>query len=99
MSTAAAEPDRQNAGTTPVTMLRSGQSRAKQETGTKQRRKAVSLYEDTQALIWEASDLLGMDNDPVVKAALMLLLKEAAKRGIRRKSNDEMIDEIVGGAS
>jgi hypothetical protein len=81
-------------------MLRGGQSRARQNAGTTQRRKAVSLYEDTQALIWEASELLGMDNDPTVKAALMLLLKEAAKRGIRRKSNDEMIEEIVsGGAS
>ena len=99
MSTPAAQPDRQDTGTPPVTMLRGGQARSRQATGTKPQRKAVSLKEDTQQLIWDAADQLGMENDPVVKAALRLLIKTAKERGIRRKTQEEMIDEIVGGDS
>ena len=85
----------QTNGHLPVTTPRTRQSRGRQqpERGT---RRAISLYEDTQGLIWEASDRLNMTNDATVKAALKLLLKEAERRNLRRKTDEEMIDEIVG---
>lgn len=99
MTTAVAETNgHQVTGTPPITMLPTSKARGRQD-ATRGSRKAVSLYEDTQALIWEASELLGMDNDPTVKAALKLLLKEAARRGLRRPTQDEMIDKIVDGES
>lgn len=61
-------------------------------------RKQVSLHDDVQELIWEASELLGMENSPTVRAALKLLIQQAERRGIRRKTDDEVIADLLGGS-
>lgn len=84
----------------PARQRARGKAPARQRTSgdePKKHRKQVSLHEDVQELIWEASELLGMENSPTVKAALKLLIQHAERRGIRRKTDDEVIDDLLGG--